>query len=253
MFHPMKDHAILRNMTATTGPSTPRATDRGLSLVSAIADHPQGLTLADAARYVDLSPSTTLRQLRALESSGFTERSDDGLWMPGPELYRIAQQLSKVSSLASSAQVVLTELASSTGESSYLAEPSDSQHAVYTGMAPGTHAIRHVSWLGRPVPRAGTAIGAALVPSLDASGTVTVSDAVEPGVTAVAAPVIGPNGVVLAALSVVGPSFRLRGAHLAVVRRAVRSSAEGLSALLGAPMPAALRTRGGPAGRNPRS
>lgn len=246
----MQQRAILRNMSETSTNGRPRATDRGLALLRVVADHPEGIALADAARAVDLTPSTALRQLRSLESAGFAARDEDGRFVPGGELVRIARSLASTASLPRLAEPVLAELSSTTGESAYLAEPAGSRHAVYAAMAPGTHAVRHVSWLGQRVPRAGTAVGAALAGKVDADGAAVRTDAVEDGVTAISAPVVGPNGDVVAAISVVGPSYRLQGRALRAAVAAVAQQAASLSASAGAPRaprtprPRTARTRG---------
>ena len=236
--------------TGSNGAATrPRATDRGLSLVRVIADHPAGIALADAARAVDLSPSTALRQLRSLESAGFAERNDDGRFLPGPELLRIARSLASSVALPRLAEPVLLALAEATGESAYLAEPANGSFAIYAAMEPGRHAVRHVSWLGQRVPRRGTAVGAALAGRVDDDGVAVRHDAVEGGVTAVSAPVRAGRGGVVAAVSVVGPSYRMVGPALASVRAVVAREALVLSSLAGA-APAATRT---PNGRGPRT
>ncbi|MFM8312221.1 MAG: helix-turn-helix domain-containing protein, partial [Ilumatobacteraceae bacterium] len=83
--------------------ATPRATDRGLSLLRVVADaaaeQPPGVSLADAARAVELTPSTALRQLRSLEAAGFAARDHDGRYVPGPELLRIARSLATTATL----------------------------------------------------------------------------------------------------------------------------------------------------------
>ncbi len=226
---------------ATNG--QPRATDRGLALLRVVADHPAGIALADAARAVDLTPSTALRQLRSLEAAGFAARDDDGRFAPGAELLRIARSLASSAALPRLAEPVLADLAGTTGESAYLAEPADQRHAVYAAMEPGTHAVRHVSWLGQRVSLRGTAVGAALDGDVDADGTAMRTDAVEDGVTAISAPVVGADGRIIGALSVVGPSFRLTGRRLAAARAAVGAHAVALSALAGAPASAVSRTR----------
>ncbi|MFM2076218.1 MAG: hypothetical protein RJA49_108 [Actinomycetota bacterium] len=213
----------------------PRATDRGLALLRVVADHPTGIALADAARAVDLTPSTTLRQLRSLESAGFAARDAEGRFVPGGELLRIARSLAGAAVLPRLAEPVLAALAQSTGESAYLAEPADGSHAVYAAMEPGKHAVRHVSWLGQRVALKGTAVGAALSGHVDSDGTAVRTDAVEDGVTAVSAPVIGAHGVAIGALSVVGPSFRMTGRRLSAARAAVATQARVLSSLAGAP------------------
>jgi DNA-binding IclR family transcriptional regulator len=239
----MQRHAILRNMSDAQSNGRPRATDRGLALLRVVADHPDGIALADAARAVELTPSTALRQLRSLESAGFAARDLDGRFGPGPELLRIARSLSTTVALPRLAEPVLAALAEATGESAYLAEPVDSRRAVYVAMVPGTHAIRHVSWLGQHVPRRGTAVGAALAGRVEANGTVVRTDAVEPGVTAVSAPIIGADGLPLAAISVVGPSFRLHGHELARTVACVAQKARALSAAAGAPVRATAGSR----------
>jgi IclR family transcriptional regulator, acetate operon repressor len=234
-------------MTVPSG--QPRATDRGLALLRVVADHPEGIALADAARAVELTPSTALRQLRSLEAAGFAARDGDGRFGPGSELLRIARSLASSASLPRLAADTLSTLATITGESAYLAEASDSRHAVYSAMEPGHHAVRHVSWLGQRVTRRGTAVGAALSGATDDDGTVVRTDAVEDGVTAVSAPVRGHGNRIIGALSVVGPSFRLHGTALQLARAAVAREAEDLSLRSGASAPAPARTPKRPAAR----
>lgn len=239
----MQEHVILRNMPQASSASQPRATDRGLALLRVVADHAtndtggaatQGIALADAARAVDLSPSTTLRQLRSLEMAGFASRSVDGRYLPGPELLRIARSLATTATLPRLADAALLALAASTGESAYLAEAADSRYAVYVASHPGSHAVRHVSWLGQRVPRRASAVGAALAGKVESDGVAVRLDAVEPGITAVSAPVHDGSRKVVAAVSVVGPSFRLTDGSLAAARYAVAKCACAIEQALGA-------------------
>lgn len=227
----MQQCVILRNVKQGAV-ATPRATDRGLSLLREIADNPDGMALVELAREVGLNASTALRQLRSLEAAGFAARRNDGAWEPGPELLRIARSLVGRATLPRLAGPLLAEIAHATGESVYLAEPVDAATAVYVAMEAGSFAIRHVSWLGRTVPRRSSAVGQALAGRVGPDGVVVVQDAVEPGVTAVAAPVRGSSGAVEAALSLVGPSFRLEGTALAEARQLVAGGAARLRAQL---------------------
>lgn len=196
-----------------------RAADRGLSTLRAVALAPSGLILSDIARTVGLAPSTALRHLRALEAAGFVVRVGDR-YVAGPELVRIAHVVSRTQSWARRAQPVLDTLADCTGESVYLAEIVDRRWAVYTAMSESRQAIRHVSWLGQRVRRAGSAVGAALAGDTDGSGVAVRRDAVEVGVTAISAPVYAA-GQIAAAISVVGPTFRLHDRAVVAVSRAV--------------------------------
>lgn len=219
-------------MTSTSD-TGPRATDRGLALVRVVAAHPEGITLAEAARAVDLTPSTALRQLRSLESAGFAERDRDGRYLPGGELLRLARSLAASATLPRAAAGVLADLAARTGESAYLAEPLDRDTVVYTATTPGRHAIRHVGYLGHRVTRRGTAVGDALAGTVDDDGVAVRFDGAEIGVSAVSAPVRDGDGRVIAAVSVVGPTYRLADDVLATARVAVAAAARELSASMG--------------------
>jgi IclR family transcriptional regulator, acetate operon repressor len=214
--------------------SQPRATDRGLRLLSIVADHPNGIALADAARSADLSPSTALRQLRSLAGAGFAVQLQSGKWVPGDELLRIARTLTTSDTLVRLAQPLLVHLAQQTGESAYVVEPRDKNTATYVAMEPSRHAIRHVSWLGQLLDRRSTAAGAALKGQVDADGTALRDDAVELGVTAISAPVRDMSGVIVAALSVVGPTYRLHDFGIHQARDLVFDTAAVLSEKLGA-------------------
>lgn len=224
-------------MPQASSASQPRATDRGLALLKVVADHaathPDGIALADAARAVDLSASTALRQLRSLEMAGLASRNGDGRYLPGPELLRIARSLAASATLPRLADAALAALASSTGESAYLAEPADRGHAVYVASHPGSHAVRHVSWLGHRITRRDSAVGAALAGRVDHTGVAVRLDAVEPGITAISAPVRDADGRVVAAISVVGPSFRLQGKPLASAQAEVARAAAAVEHALG--------------------
>ena len=230
-------------MPQASSASQPRATDRGLALLRVVADHAtndtggasnHGIALADAARAVDLSPSTAMRQLRSLEMAGFASRNAAGRYLPGPELLRIARSLAATATLPRLADAALLALATTTGESAYLAEAADSRYAVYVASHPGSHAVRHVSWLGQRVPRRASAVGAALAGIVESDGVAVRLDAVEPGITAVSAPVRDGSGKVVAAVSVVGPSFRLTDGSLAAARYAVAKCACAIEQALGA-------------------
>jgi urocanate hydratase len=206
-----------------------------LQLLCAVGGAPNGLSLTEAAALVGLVPSTALRQLRSLEASDLLTRSDiDQLYRPGPSLIRLARTVFVGHSLASAAQPFLDALARDTGESAYLAIDEGGGKVVYVATAPGQHALRHSGWLGRAFKRAGTAAGAALSGRTDPDGAVARVGKLEAGITAVASPVRSAGGVI-AAINLVGPTFRLEGSHLRAARIAVVAAAAQLSETLGQP------------------
>lgn len=210
----------------------PRATERGLGLVSIIGDHPSGIALADAARASQLMPSTALRQLRSLASMGFAVQREDAKWVPGPELLRLARALIDYATIGNLSQPTLAVLASATGESAYIAEQQSTSSAMYVAMEQSRHTVRHVSWLGQTLDCRTTAVGAALRDHVDTDGVALRHDAVEPGVTAISAPIRGEGTSVVAAISVVGPTYRLEAFGLPKARLLVAESALKITELL---------------------
>ena len=185
----------------------PRSSDRALHILKFVGRSPTGTSLTDAAANAELPISTALRQLRSLESAGLVRRdADTQLFYPGVELVRLAYTVISATPVTAVAQSHLDSLAARTKESCYLAVPQGPRHAVYIAAAPGTHQLRHTGWLDKPIPRRNTAVGAALGASSIAS--FTRHDGIEDGVTAISCPVIGGNGWPIAAISIVGPSFR---------------------------------------------
>ncbi|MCU1392258.1 MAG: Transcriptional regulator, IclR family [Ilumatobacteraceae bacterium] len=214
----------------TVARSHPRSSDRVLQLLAAVGGSATPLSLTEAAALVGLVPSTALRQLRALEAAGLLERNDDDqLYRPGPQLVDLARTVFVGRSLATAAQPFLDQLATATGESAYLAVGEGNRRAAYVATAPGQHALRHSGWLGRSFATATTAVGAALNGRVDDDGAVVREGTLEAGITAVSAPVLANDGIV-AALTLVGPTFRLDGASLGSARRAVADAARQLSA-----------------------
>lgn len=198
--------------------SATRTVSRALDLLAAVCDAGGGASLAEAARSTDLSSSTALRLLRTLESSGFVRRDDAGSFRPGLRLVQLGAQALSSESLVSLAEAPLRRLVEATGESCYLSVPhlrgTEQEQCIYLAMEEGTHSIRHASWVGRSFPLAGSAAGAALSGEVGEQGYAVVGQAVESDVTAVAAPITVPGAdgaepQIVAALSVVAPSYRM--------------------------------------------
>ncbi len=202
-------------------------------MLTVVGGSARALSLTEAASAVGLVPSTALRQLRSLEGAGLLSRGvDDQLYRPGPQLVALARTIFVGRSLPATAQPVLDELSSATGESVYLALGNDDGTIVYVATAPGQHALRHSGWLDRDFSGAGTAVGAALRGRVDADGATAREGKLEPGITAVSAPIRSADGIV-AAINLVGPSFRLDGNALLDARAAVAAAAARLGEMLG--------------------
>ncbi|MBM7782647.1 urocanate hydratase [Arthrobacter tumbae] len=202
-----------------------RTVERALLLLGTVCDR-GSVTLADAARDAGLSASTALRLLRTLEGTGFVRRDDDG-YRPGMRVVQLGAQALSHESLVSLAEGALERLVDSTGESAYLNVPSHDGHGIYLSVREGTHSVRHTSWVGRSIPLDGSAAGAVLSGDTPGDGFVVVSNGIEPDVTAIAAPVLS-GGQVVAALSVVVPTYRITDDGARRIGRQVAGEAAGI-------------------------
>jgi IclR family acetate operon transcriptional repressor len=204
--------------------SSTRTVDRALVLLGIVCDRGY-VSLADAARDADLSASTALRLLRTLEAQEYIRRDPDNRYTPGARLVQLGALALANESLVSLARDAMSRMVEATGESCYLSVPGASGTALY--IVEGTHSVRHASWVGRTIPLHGSAAGAVLSGETDDSGFVVVRQGVEDDVTAIAVPVtVGAR--VIAALSSVIPSYRLRDEQVAHIGELLRVEAASL-------------------------
>ncbi|HXD27766.1 MAG TPA: IclR family transcriptional regulator, partial [Arthrobacter sp.] len=211
-------------------PST-RTVERALQLLGSVCDAGY-ISLAEAARETGLSASTALRLLRTLEASGFVRRDPEAGYRPGMRIVQLGAQALSHESLVSLAMESLRHLVASTGESAYLSVPSlggtAAEHSIYIAVEEGTHSVRHTSWVGRSIPLDGSAVGTVLRGRTPAEGYVVVDRGVEADVTAIAAPITvgrGDESRVIAALSVVAPSYRITPDLITAIGRQVAAEA----------------------------
>jgi len=190
--------------------TVPRSIARVLDLLEVVLAE-RNCNLTAAAHASDLTPTTALRYLRALEARGYVDRDEAGDFSAGPTILRIAASLrggTVLDRLAAAAQPHLDALAERTGESSYLAV-SDGRTGTYIATAESPRAIRHVGWIGQNVDIDGTALGAALAES---GTTATRTGAVEADMTAMSR-ALPSNGKLGVAVSIVGPEHRFTDEH----------------------------------------
>jgi IclR family transcriptional regulator, acetate operon repressor len=211
--------------------SSTRTVERALALLATICDR-GGANLADSARECDLAPSTALRLLRTLENTGFVVKEEaGGTYRPGSRLIQLGAQALSNESLVDFAKPVMEKLVDDTGESAYLSVEGHADTALYISIVEGTHSVRHASWT---VPLDTSAAGHALRGRVPAEGYVIVERGVEADVTAIACPVYSEARVV-AALSLVIPSYRLSASQAADYGRTLTATAATLSTGLSRP------------------
>lgn len=218
-----------------------RTVERALALLASVCDR-GGANLADTARDCELAPSTALRLLRTLETSGFVRKDESGTYRPGSRIIQLGAQALSDESLVDLAGPAMDHLATQTGESVYLSVVGHAATAVYINIVEGTHSVRHASWVGRTVPLDVSAAGHALRGKVSEDGYALVERGVEADVTAIACPVYSQARIV-AALSLVIPSYRVSSDQTTQYGRKLIAAAADVSARLSGPTGA--RTPGG--------
>jgi DNA-binding IclR family transcriptional regulator len=199
----------------------------------------------------------------SLERHGLVSRNGArGKVQPGPVILRFAHRGVVDRNIVELAQESLEALAEASGETVNLAVPGargvehlaqvDSRHFLGTGQWVGRDTGYHHTAVGKAL----LAFGAAELPPgplrrttartivdraefaaelqrVRREGTAIAVDELEVGLTAIAAPVPGPTGDVVAAISITGPTLRLPAKRLAELGPLLTNEARALGVRLG--------------------
>ncbi len=220
-----------------------QAIDRAAELLVSVVESARPLGVGELAETSGLPKSTTSRLVGALERRGLLQRAGDRRVSPGPVLLRFAHRDSGASlvDLATPALRALSELS---GETINLGVPTP-LGVEHLAQEDTRHFVGGTNWVGRRVPYEQTANGKVLRAfgslrpgandsrDIRARGYATAVDELERGLSALAAPVFGPDGVAVAALSISGPTIRLTPERIAELAPALLEQARLLSARLG--------------------
>jgi DNA-binding IclR family transcriptional regulator len=225
------------------------------------SEHPVALT--DLASAAGLPKSTASRLVSALERRGLIEQDGDrGRLRPGPAILRVAERSMLERHLVELARPSLDALSEASGETINLAVPT--HHGVeHVAQVDSRHFLGVGQWLGQSVDYHCTgngkvflAYGRAAIPTTPLQRytprTVTdpdrlrselesvreqewacATDELETGLSAMAAPVRGAGGEVIAALSISGPTLRMTPARIRELQPILTREARQLSRRLG--------------------
>jgi DNA-binding IclR family transcriptional regulator len=242
---------------------------RALDVLRALSRGP--LRVQAVSRAVGKEKTQVSRTLKVLADAGFVERDPDTLeYRLGWQLFALASAAGD-ERLHRQAPAVLRDLARRLGEAAYLSVLAGHEAVTVLTERPG-RALQAHEWIGHTSPLTCTSSGRALLigvpddevetllgaypPPLPgtqrapraasevlerlrverANGYVVTVEEFEPGLVAVAAPVIDFRGSAVAAVNVSAPLFRLPADALAPVINSVREAATRLSGVLGAPV-----------------
>jgi DNA-binding IclR family transcriptional regulator len=221
-----------------------QAIDRAAQLLVRVVESVRPPSVGELAERAGLPKSTTSRLVAALERQGLVQRlGDRGRLRPGPVLLRFASR-DGAGTLVELAAPALLRLADASGETINLAVPGPDgvEHLAQEDTA---HFVGTTDWVGRRVPfelaangKVFLAFGIAEKPTAEltrirARGYATSVDELEFGLSAIAAPVLGPGGEALAALSISGPTNRLTSERIAQLAPLLMEEATRLAERLG--------------------
>ena len=219
-----------------------QAIDRAADLLSIVVRSEEPLTYTGLVDRTGLARSTASRVLQALERNNLLERDREGKYRGGPLFAHYAARFDRVEALVSAAQPVLERIGEETGETVNLAVIRGDTVA-HVAQIDTPHMIGAMNWIDVDVPSHCSALGktmyafgalplpkgalqkrtAGTIVDLSAlkrelatvrtSGFAITRSELEDGLDAIAAPVFGANGHVLASIGVSGPAFRLGESH----------------------------------------
>ena len=235
--------------------------DRAAQVLVHVLETEEPPTVGGLSTRLGLPKSTASRLVGALERQGLIRRDGGGgQLVPGAVLQRYARRETGDAELVERASEALDRLAQASGETINIGVPSLGAVELLD-QRDSRHFLGSPNWVGRRVPAHGSALGKVFyaygslpvptgpleplaphtVPTTDelglddvrAKGYAIAVEELEPGLWAVASPVRDASGAVVAALSVSGPTVRLRRGLLARFGRLLAEEGRALSRLLG--------------------
>lgn len=225
-----------------------QAIDRAAELLVQVVESEQPLAVGELAERSRLPKSTTSRLVAALERRGLLQRTPGrGGICPGPVLLRFAQSERPEANLFELAGPALVRLAEASGETINLGVPTP-LGVEHLAQRDSRHFVGATNWVGKRVPHELTAngkvflafgaarseeIAEAVLDGIRARGYAVAVDELEHGLSALAAPVFGPGGEAIAALSISGPTLRLTRERIEELAPVLVEEADDLSARLG--------------------
>ncbi|HWD75316.1 MAG TPA: IclR family transcriptional regulator [Solirubrobacteraceae bacterium] len=242
---------------------------RAMQLLDVLAASDSGLGVNELARRIGVNASTASRLLATLQESGLVDRSDGGPYRLGLKLVTLSDRVLAQLDVRQLARPLLVRLVADTGETATVSLPGEGE-AVTVDFVPSAASVVSMARVGRPsVPHA-TAVGKVMLAfgggrggggvGADADGTLTAftdrtiidpealarelggirergwAEAVgerEPDLAALAAPVFGRDGRLVAILGVQGPVSRLPVAARRGLREPLLAAAAELGRALG--------------------
>ena len=241
---------------------------RAVALLKAFTDEQPELGLTELARAAGLNKTTTYRLLTALECEGMVMRGPGGeSYRLGPEAIALGGRALRSNDLRSASRAELEALAHATGETATLEVLTGGQSLILDEVTGQQHLLGAAQFVGTRWPAHATSTGKVLLAHLSDArrkdivqsplakltpntittlaalrdelarvrerGYAAAVDELEVGYTAIGTPVHNHDGVVVAAISLGGPSVRITADRIPGIAKLVIQAAERISKRLG--------------------
>lgn len=242
--------------------SSVRSVDRAARLLELLAELGES-RVTDLAAHLDTHKSTASRLLATLAAHGLVEQDPDtATFRLGQGLVRLAGSVQHAFDLGSTARPIAARLARQVRETVNLVV-LDGTHTVCIDQVLGSASVTTVNWLGKRSPTHLAASGKVMLAHLPRAelvshlcdpltsptaasitdpprllaeladtrqrGWARSIDEQEEGLTSVAAPIRSPDGMVVAALAVSGPTFRIDADHVERIGAVTQAAANEVS------------------------
>ena len=251
---------------AADAPPLIQSVDRAVDVLEYLAERDDG-AVTDLAAALGVHKSTAFRLLAALEARGLVEQvSERGRYRLGFGLVRLAGAAASRLDLVEQSRPVTRRLAALVGETVNVAR-LEGEAVVNVDQVLGGATVATQNWVGRPTPLHATSSGKVLLAAADpaerarllaqpleaftpatitdraalaaelaralGAGWASTCEELELGLNAIAAPIRGRDGAIVAAVSVSGPSYRLAPDRFGAVAAQVVAAADEISRRLG--------------------
>lgn len=237
-----------------------QSVDRAVAILNAFSTNEAQLGVTELSHRLGLHKSTVHRLLASLRKGGLVERDPrNRKYSLGIRLIELAGTMLNSRNVPQVVRPYLHYLADAVEELTYLAYRVDDE-VLNVEQVPGPHLVQSVGWQGRRTPLHSTSAGKIFLAHMPEKelervleeglpgttsktitdpadlryeiervreqGYATAYEELEEGTNAIAVPITSPNDEVVAAIGVVGPSYRFTPeramSHLDVIRSVAR-------------------------------
>jgi DNA-binding IclR family transcriptional regulator len=225
--------------------------ERALSVIAAIETSDQPMKLAEIAIRTGFYKSTILRLLGSLISTGYVTRLPDGTYDLGPTAFRLGVAFSRKNAFGHHVLPALQELVDRGTESASFHVRQDADNRVCLFRVNSSHATLDRVEAGQSYALLRGAAGHIILAydgktgsrydAIRSAGFEISLGERDPSCAAIAAPVFGPQSILVGVISLSGPRERFGKNEIAKMRRVLGPVAESLSIKLGGTWPSFRR------------